>query len=115
MVQKSQSTKCSDFKTNSVEKSKAICRNVWRSFTPTVGCLIRWKERNNIVLEKLHGEKSDADFQAGDYWRKEVLQDLLKECESQLIFNADETGLYYRALPEHTFMFEGKENSGSKK
>lgn len=40
---------------------------------------------------------------------------LLKEYESKLIFNVDETGLTYRTLPEYTLMFKDKANSGCKK
>lgn len=63
----------------------------------------------------MYREKSDADFQAADYWRKKILPNLLKEYETQIIFNTDETVLCYRILPEHTLMFKGEANYGSKK
>ena len=35
-----------------------------------------------------------------------IFQQLLKDYNRSQIFNTDETGLFYRALPEHTHMFK---------
>lgn len=85
------------------------------NFTPSNGWLTRWKQRNNIVFRKLHGEKQNADFDAANYWKTNILPDLLKDYDPHQIFNTDETGLFYRALPQHTHMFKTESNAGFKK
>ena len=85
------------------------------NFRPTDGWLSRWKERNNIVYRKLYGEKQDADLDAADYWKANILPDLLKDYDPSQIFNTDETGLFYRALPEHTHMFKTESSEGCKR
>ncbi|XP_041347231.1 tigger transposable element-derived protein 4-like [Gigantopelta aegis] len=84
-------------------------------FNPTSGWLSRWKERNTIVYKKLHGEKKDADVAAADNWSKTVLPEILQKYKAEDIYNADETGLYYRALPDGTLAAKKDQVSGSKK
>lgn len=85
------------------------------NFDPTDSWLIRWKKRNNIAHSKLHGEKQDSDEDSADYWKTNALLHLLKDYDSSQILNIDETGLFYRALPEHTQMFKTETNEGLKK
>ena len=49
------------------------------NFNPIDGWLTRWKERNNIVYRKLHGEKQDTDFDAAVNWMTTILPQLLKD------------------------------------
>ena len=84
-------------------------------FGATVGWLERWKEWNNIKFKKQHGEKQDADDFLAERWVVEVLPDVIKEFyEPRNIFNADETSLYWRAIPEGTLAFKNSEAVGSK-
>lgn len=84
-------------------------------FKPTNGWLARWKGRNNVVFKKLHGEKKDADVPAADNFRQNVLPDILKKYKEDDIYNADETGIYYRALPDGTLVNKTEGVAGSKK
>ena len=72
------------------------------NFNPIDGWLTRWKERNNIVYRKLHGEKQDTDFDAADNWMTIILPQLLKDYDPSQIFDTNETRLFYWALPEYT-------------
>jgi len=83
-------------------------------FRATDGWLQRWKERNNIKFKKKHGEKQDADDFSAERWVMEALQDIIKDCEPRNVFNADETGLYWRAIPDGTLAFKNAEAAGSK-
>ena len=83
-------------------------------FKPTSGWLERWKDRHSIKFKKQHGEKQDADDFSAERWIVEVLPDLLKDYQPRDIFNADETGLYWRAIPDGTMSFKGAEASGAK-
>ena len=76
------------------------------NFNITDGWLTRLKERNNIVYCKLHGERQNADFDVADNLMITILPIFLKDYDFTQIFNSDETGLFYQALPEHTPMFK---------
>lgn len=79
------------------------------------GWLSRWKVRNSIQFKRQHGEQKDADVAAADQWTTTVLPELLKKYDARDIYNADETGLYYRALPDGTLATKSDKASGSKK
>jgi len=83
-------------------------------FKATNGWLERWKTRNAIQFKKQHGEKQDADYYGAERWAIEVLPGILKDYSPKDIFNADETGLYWRAIPDGTLSFKGIEAPGSK-
>ncbi|XP_061184351.1 tigger transposable element-derived protein 4-like [Saccostrea echinata] len=63
----------------------------------------------------MHWEKKDADTNAADHWKVNVLPEILREYKPDDVCNADETGLYYRAIPEGTLTFKNQQTSGSKK
>ncbi|GBN34699.1 Tigger transposable element-derived protein 4 [Araneus ventricosus] len=84
-------------------------------FKATDGWLNRWKDRNNIVYRKLHGEKQDADSASAEDWRKDVWPTLIKDYKPDQIFNTDETGLCFRALPEHTLLYKNESTVECKK
>jgi len=85
-----------------------------QDFKATVGWLERWKERNNIKFKKLHGEKQDADDFGAERSVMEVLPGIIKDCDPRNIFNTDETGLYWRAIPDGMLTFKKSEAAGCK-
>ncbi|XP_069108937.1 tigger transposable element-derived protein 4-like [Argopecten irradians] len=98
------------------EKARDIATNLdVPNFNPSSGWLSRWKTRFNITFKRLHGEKKDADSPAADYWTTNVLPQLLDSYQPADIYNADETGIYYRALPDGTLAAKSESVSGSKK
>ena len=84
-------------------------------FVATNGWLSRWKVRHQIKFKHAHGEKSSADVEAAEEWISTVLPQLLQEYEPEDIYNADETGLYYRATPDGSLCYAYEQLSGSKK
>ncbi|ELT90244.1 hypothetical protein CAPTEDRAFT_28290, partial [Capitella teleta] len=68
----------------------------------TSGWLSRWKEHHWIGFKKAHREKDDADTLAAKTWTANIFSDILKEFHPRDIYNADETGIYFRALPDGT-------------
>lgn len=84
------------------------------NFSATNGWLERWKKRENIKFKQLHGEKQDADDFGAERWVVDVLPNIIKEYDERNIFIADETGLYWRALPEGTLAFKQHDAAGSK-
>jgi hypothetical protein len=84
------------------------------NFFATDGWFSRWKKRENIVYKRTHGEQKDADVLAAETWLKEQWPKIIAEYSPENIYNADETGLYYRGLPEHTFLFKNESAKGCK-
>ena len=84
-------------------------------FIATNGWLCRWKLRHGIKFKKLHGEKKDADIDSAEQWSSTVLTQILDRYEPRNVYNADETGIYYRAVPDGTLTFSTDSLSGSKK
>lgn len=98
------------------EKAQDLAKELGKdNFVATSGWLSRWKDRNAIVFKRLHGEKKDADEQGADHWIQNVLPEIISAYEENDIYNADETGLYYRAIPDGTLAHKYDKLSGSKK
>ncbi|XP_023314369.1 tigger transposable element-derived protein 6-like [Trichogramma pretiosum] len=84
------------------------------NFKATDGWLSRWRGRENIVYRKPHGEQAEADFTSANEWFIQEWPEISKNYSPSDIFNADETGLYYRALPEHTYALKSENTKGFK-
>ena len=75
-------------------------------YSPVVGWLGRWKKRIGIKFRKAHGEKSSASFEAAEEWMSRRMPVIIENFDPDQIYNADETGLFYRATPDGTLCFE---------
>ena len=83
-------------------------------FCGSNGWLERWQKRHNVRLATLSGEAADVDPVVVDDWKKR-LESICEGYDLRDIFNADETGLYYRALPSRSMVVRGDEAKGGKK
>ena len=85
-------------------------------FRATEGWFSRWKKRHDLVFTQLKGEAADADANSAKNFRKTELQDILKAYDKKDILNADETGVYFRAMPDSTYILKElkKQNKGFK-
>ncbi|KAL7291808.1 hypothetical protein TKK_0014589 [Trichogramma kaykai] len=83
-------------------------------FTATIGWCTRWLKRENIVYGKMHGELNSNDYVGAHSWLKTVWPRLAAQYNPSDIYNADETALYYRALPESCYLFRHENAKGSK-
>ena len=82
-------------------------------FLASNGWLDRWKNRYGIVYKKAHGEKVDADVSAADQWISTTLLDVLLRYTPDDVYNANETSLYWHALPNGSHVFkEGQLSAG---
>ena len=77
------------------------------------GWLQRFKERRNIHEKVLQGERGEVDMNVVNDWTKR-LPSLCEGYASRDIFNCDETGLYWRALPSRGLVQKGKDPAGIK-
>jgi hypothetical protein len=87
------------------EKALNIARNLGHSdFLASVGWLAKFRERCDICSIKLHGEGGSCPREISESSRKS-LQALTADYQPNLIFNADESALFYRQLPNKGFVF----------
>lgn len=97
------------------QKTEELAKKMGRTdFTATDGWFSRWCKQENIVLKKPPEELKDADRPATEKWLSEVWPSACEQYQPEKIYNADETGLYYRAIPEVSYIFTNEDAKGSK-
>ncbi|XP_045208819.2 tigger transposable element-derived protein 4-like [Mercenaria mercenaria] len=84
-------------------------------FNCSTGWLERFKERHGITFKKVCGESKSVDLTSDriQEWN-DRLSSILREYSPENIFNADETGLFYRALSDKTLEFKNVDCHGGK-
>ena len=85
-----------------------------KDFTPSDGWLSRWKKRRGIFYRREHGEVRSADQEGAQLWIEETLRQILSVFDPEDVYNADETGLYFRGLPDQGHTVSSKKLSGMK-
>jgi hypothetical protein len=78
-----------------------------KEFKASNGWLEKFKQRMNISYKKIVGEAGVIDRDTAAKWMNNILPDLIKDYEEHDIFNADETSLFYKALPDKTLHYKG--------
>ena len=68
-------------------------------FTASNGWLEKWKNRHNVKQFSVAGEDGQVNAETLESWA-ERLPEIVKGYELKDIWNADETGLFWRALPD---------------
>ena len=98
------------------EKAKEIANTVLGKpdFKASNGWLDKWKKRYNIRQITISGEAGDVAGETVESW-KERLPELLQGYEAKDVWNLDETGCFWKALPEKGFGQKKKECKGGKK
>lgn len=97
-----------------MNKAKELAVKLKIDFEPTKGWLYRWQKRENIKFTKIHGESNDADHEAAENFTQNILPSMIENYEPEDIFNADESGLFYKALPSGTLAYKGETCKGFK-
>ncbi|GFW54677.1 uncharacterized protein TNCV_787801 [Trichonephila clavipes] len=96
------------------EKATAFAKELGIEFSASEGWLTNFKKRNVWdSLQKMCGESLSVDINVCSKWQNS-LSDLIKEYEPRNIFNTDETGLFFKCLPEQTFTFKKEKCHGGK-
>ena len=86
------------------EKAKQIAGELGieaTDFTASEGWLQKWKQRNNVRSYKVSGESGHVDLERAGQW-KSCLESMLTGYDLKNVFNMDETGFFFRALPDST-------------
>nr|XP_037270481.1 tigger transposable element-derived protein 4-like [Rhipicephalus microplus] len=84
------------------------------SFNASEGWFDRFKKRHVMVFRNVCGERGAVDKSVVQDWRSRLAA---RFCTYELcnIFNADETTLFYKALPDKTIAFKGDPCIGAKR
>ena len=83
------------------------------NFTASNGWLECWLKRYSVKLATLSGESAEVPQDVVDDWSKR-LPALIEGYVLADIYNADETGLYFRALPNRSMVIKGDPRKGIK-
>ena len=83
-------------------------------FKASNGWLDKWKQYHSIKKVSVCGESGDVSGATVDSW-KERIPEILNGYELDDIYNLDETGCFWRSLPDQGFGEKGKQGKGGKK
>jgi hypothetical protein len=83
-------------------------------FKASSGFIDRFKTRRGIVCKVVCGESAGVSQPTVIDW-KNKLPDLISEYEPHNIFNADETGLFFKCEPNKSLHLRGEECHGGKR
>ena len=89
-------------------KREAMLRGIDK-FTASDGWFARWRWRFGVGSSvRLHGEAGDVNIETAEKLMQVIRNKLAEGCYPlDHIFNMDETGLFYRAIPKRSYILEG--------
>lgn len=82
-------------------------------FTASNGWLYKWMKRYDINSSVLCGDRAEVSDETVEDWIKRV-PNICEGYSLDNIFNADETGLYFRAMPSKSMIVKGDDAGGIK-
>lgn len=95
------------------EKARQFASSIGlQNFKASNGWLIKFMKRHNISFKKLCGESASVDTTVTDDWKEHTLPKIIEDYEPHNIFNADETGLFYKCLPDKTYALKSESCHG---
>ncbi|KAK3714119.1 hypothetical protein QZH41_001367 [Actinostola sp. cb2023] len=83
------------------------------TFKGTEGWFSKWKQRHNIAQFNIAGEEGDVSEDTVESWSERV-KELTKGYAAADIWNEDETGTFWKALPIKSLSEKGKRCRGGK-
>uniref|UniRef100_A0A2S2PSY6 Tigger transposable element-derived protein 6 n=1 Tax=Schizaphis graminum TaxID=13262 RepID=A0A2S2PSY6_SCHGA len=96
------------------EKAREIAvRHGNHSFKASNGWLSSFKNRHNIAWNRVCGESNDVNIDSVNEWKSKI-SEYVKDYDACNIYNCDETGLFFRAIPNKTLKLKGEQCKGGK-
>lgn len=84
------------------------------NFKCSNGWLDRFKQRHSITFGKVSGEAKSVNLVETEKWVAEVWPKLREGYSDHEIYNADETGIFFKLLPDKTLKFKNEKCIGGK-
>ena len=98
-----------------LEKANNFAQKLgYSTFKCSTGWLERFKVRYNITFKKICGESGKVTSEMTAEWTSTILPSLLSQFSPDDVYNGDETGLFYKCLPDKTFLMKGETCNGGK-
>ncbi|XP_050059747.1 tigger transposable element-derived protein 6-like [Aphis gossypii] len=96
------------------EKAREIAvRHGNHSFKASNGWLSSFKNRHNIAWNRVCGESNDVNIDSVNEWKSKI-SEYVKDYDACNIYNFDETGLFFHAIPNKTLKLKGEQCKGGK-
>ncbi|XP_033745613.1 tigger transposable element-derived protein 4-like [Pecten maximus] len=86
----------------------------YSDFKSSNGFIERFKKRRGISSKVSSGESSSVSEETVDEWKNKV-GDIISNYTLDNVFNADETGLFFKLTPNRTLTVKGENCHGGKK
>ena len=97
-----------------IEEARIIAERIGDdTFKGTSGSLEKWKRRHNIGQMNIAGEEGDVSPETIDSWNERV-KELTKGYSPRDIWNEDETGCFWKTMPQKSLSQKGKRCRGGK-
>lgn len=84
------------------------------NFKGSDGWLDRWKTRHSVTFKTVAGEAKSCTSEMTASWDETTLPTIISNYKVEDIFNADEFGLFYQALPNKTLHLKSEKCVGGK-
>ena len=97
------------------EKANQFAHNLGYDWQCSDGWLSRFKQRHSLVNKAIIGEANVADTNAATNWMATHGKTIQEKYDAKDIFNADETGVFWRLLPSRTYAFKNESCQDGKK
>ena len=75
-------------------------------FKASNGYLERFKDRNQVIFTKIHGEASSVDEDVIERWYDNQLKDHIHLVDPDNIYNGDELGLFWRMQANASYVLK---------
>ena len=92
---------------------ESAMKHNYTSFNASNGWLQRFITRHNIRMSSLHGESAEVSQEVVDNW-KQNLPELCHGYSDRDIYNVDETAIFFRMLPNKSYIQTTEQRSGVK-
>ncbi|GFS65725.1 tigger transposable element-derived protein 4 [Trichonephila clavipes] len=98
-----------------LEKAKEIASHLnITDFCGSTGWLDRFRNRHGIVYRQISGEAEAVNEDDISSWKNNVLPSLLQDYAPEDVYNADEFGLFFKLMPDKSFVFKNETCHGGK-